>query len=508
MNSMEWSRRRFLSSVITLAGLSLSRPSNIRASAILSAQGTTCLSSSWMDGGRLPVEGYANRRSYAPGELVTLFLSSPSRTRATVTIERLGAKTERVWSAPVWVSPMAIPVDASEHGCRWEGGEGGSLSFEIPSSWSTGFYRVAMSGSSGGHGRPGEALFVVRPPNPGWTSRILLCLTTNTYFAYNNYGAAQGSDTPSTRGSFYEQAELASFDRPLPSGFLSPYDCHSGDAPSRHQRYAGWDKWEWPFVQWAEREGFALDYATSEDLERHPALLSSYSLILSVGHDEYWSQGMRDTVDQFILRGGNAAFLSGNVCYRHVRLNVPESRLELTGPMDGTALWSHRHGANRPENLLTGVSFCYGALNPDPVPYKIYQPGHWVFDGVWPGSRKPKRRPEVGLIGYECDGCDIDWVNDAPVATHRDGTPENFQILGLAPGRMPEYEAVVHSKALFGRNDGYAPWGRDMRQGAAVLGLWTREGTVLTVGCTEWARQLDDPAVAQITRNILTRLSL
>ena len=72
---------------------------------------------------------------------------------------------------------------------------------------------------------------------------------------------------------------------------------------------------------------------------------------------------------------------------------------------------------------------------------------------------------------------------------------------------MREYEAVVHSTALFGRDDGLTPWGRDLRDGAAVLGLWTEVGTVVTVGCTEWARHLNDPVVAQITRNILGRLS-
>ena len=37
-----------------------------------------------------------------------------------------------------------------------------------------------------------------------------------------------------------------------------------------------------------------------------------YGLYLSIGHDEYWSAPMRDTVEGFIAGGGNAAFLSGN----------------------------------------------------------------------------------------------------------------------------------------------------------------------------------------------------
>ena len=57
---------------------------------------------------------------------------------------------------------------------------------------------------------------------------------------------------------------------------------------------AGWPDWEQPFLQWAEREGIAIDVVTNADLEDHPELLgpdSPYALYLSVGHDEYWSMG-------------------------------------------------------------------------------------------------------------------------------------------------------------------------------------------------------------------------
>jgi hypothetical protein len=36
-----------------------------------------------------------------------------------------------------------------------------------------------------------------------------------------------------------------------------------------------------------------------------------------------------------------------------------------------------------------------------------------------------------------------------------------------------------------------------------VLGTYTRGGTVVTTGSTEWAYALDDPAIDRITRNII-----
>ncbi len=508
MTPPQYTRRRFLSAALGVAGLSFLRSPIAAACPLLHKLPDNCDKTGWLDGGRLALEGYLMRRSYMAGDRVQLCLSSASRSRATVTIHRLGAEAESVWTAPVWVKPIAIPSDASERGCGWDHEEDSGIAFELPSAWSTGFYRVTISTPSHtDRKRLGQAFFVIRSSTPGNRSKILLVLATNTYFAYNNYGWRHPSKGTSTKGGFYTQSPHASFLRPLPLGFISPYECATNEESSLFHRFAGWDKWEEPFVMWAERNGIALEYATNEDLERYPDLLKSYRLILSVGHDEYWSEGMRNALEQYIMSGGNVAFFSGNVCYRKVHLDLIASRMNLIGDMDGDALWSHRQGPNRPENQLTGVSFCHGALNPQPVPYTIYQPNHWVFDGLWPSGGIRKSFPQVGCIGFECDGCDVEWVRGIPVASHRDGTPKGFEVLGFAPGRMPDYEATVHSKALYGLEHGFTPWGRDLRDGGAVLGLWTNGGTVFTVGCTEWARHLADPIVAQITRNVIRRLA-
>ena len=56
--------------------------------------------------------------------------------------------------------------------------------------------------------------------------------------------------------------------------------------------------------------------ATVQLREQRPEILDNYSLVLSVGHDEYWSAGMRDSLESFIARGGNCAFFAGNaVCW-------------------------------------------------------------------------------------------------------------------------------------------------------------------------------------------------
>src|SRR5215213_5058505 len=103
MNLRRCTRRRFLSATLGLAGLSAARfPLTEALSQGLKVAGT-CGQSGWMDGGRSSVEGYAIQRSYLPGERVILCLSSTSRSRATLIIQRLGADDQSLRTASILV---------------------------------------------------------------------------------------------------------------------------------------------------------------------------------------------------------------------------------------------------------------------------------------------------------------------------------------------------------------------------------------------------------------------
>ena len=81
-------------------------------------------------------------------------------------------------------------------------------------------------------------------------------------------------------------------------------------------------------------------------------------------------------------------------------------------------------------------------------------------------------------------------------AINRDGTPTNFEILASAPAQWHPDDC-----------EWYERW-EPGRKGNAVLGVYTRGGTVFTCGSTDWSHGLRgrDPAVERITRNILDRL--
>jgi hypothetical protein len=440
------------------------------------------------------VEGYPDRLSYLPGETIYFHLSTTEE-RCTMKIFRLGLEEKQVWSSDsIKASAYRVPENASSHGCNWPAAFG----LEIPDDWTSGYYEARMTVSDRGgkfvqrnmRTAQGTLFFVVRNAQPGVRTKILLQLATNTYNAYNNWG---GSSLYGFHGRANLQGHRVSFERPANLMF---------------------HRWEYDFIKWAEREGIELDYAVNSDLEFHPGILQHYNLVLSVGHDEYWSAPMRDQLEGFIGKGGNVAFFSGNsVCWQ-VRSEDGGRALTSwkqwynmdpqfkTGEYDLlSTLWSH-HLISRPENQLTGVGFLHGGYHRShgqfmdgSGAYKVHRPDHWLFAGT-----NLKKDDEFGgkntIVGYECDGCEMVMVDGLPEPTHRDGTPEGFIILATAPARWHPDDA-----------EWYEHWEKG-RTGAAVIGTYTRGGTVVTVGSTDWAHGLkgDDPVVEQITRNVLNRL--
>ncbi|HEY2415220.1 MAG TPA: N,N-dimethylformamidase beta subunit family domain-containing protein [Pirellulaceae bacterium] len=441
------------------------------------------------------VEGYTNQLSYVPGDEVALCVSTTAA-KYSIEITRVGAKRDVVLTKiGVDGREYPTPAECSSDGCGWPA----SFKFKVPADWKSGYYNVALTAEDRGgefvqRGKrtaSSEAFFVVRAAEPGRSSKILLQLCTNTYNAYNNWG---GHSLYAFHARNKLQGHRVSFDRPPRSQFST---------------------WEQPFVAWAEENGFPLEYAVNSDLEFRPEILQAYKLVLSVGHDEYWSTPMRDHLEAFIAKGGNVCFFSGNTCCWQVRSEENGRALTCwkqwfnSDPVFQTddlrqlsTLWGHAL-VKRPENTLTGVGFLWGGYHKShgqfmngAAAFTVHRPEHWVFAGT-----NLKRDDQFGgkdtIVGYECDGCEM--VLDSaglPKPTGNDGTPKEMVILGTCPARWHPDDAFW-----------YDQFPHD-RVGAAVMGMYTKGGTVLTCGSTDWAHGLrgNDPSVVRITRNLLERL--
>ncbi len=218
---------------------------------------------------------------------------------------------------------------------------------------------------------------------------------------------------------------------------------------------------------------------------------------------------MRDGVERFIGRGGNAAFFSANLCWWRVHLVDGASAMvcHQGGPQGARDHWWPATGAARPEDALAGVSYRHGGGWWDgpraTSGFSVQDAGHWVFAGT--DLRKGQffgANTVPPLAGYECDGAplaafdrDTGLATLAPAAAQC-GTPASFRLLAACPldarwQELPQREpaaGAIH---------------------AATMGIHTRQGTVFTAGTTDWAQVLasgQDARVDRITSNVIDTL--
>lgn len=450
------------------------------------------------------IEGYLNTLSIAQGQRVHIHASTDLHSPSFRVIREGWPERLMIDKTPIAIGHHPTPpIEAQswEHGPKWPVAH----TLDIPADWPSGVYRIELYA----HGRGNtfnqwsnitvshDLLLVVRAAAPASTGKILVQLSTNTYAAYNKWG---GKSTYAYNSTDNKQAHRVTLHRP-------GYGYHSDTT---------FPNWERPFIQWAEREGYTLEYATNHDLDVWHEGFDRYRLIISVGHDEYWSRGMRDNLERFIAQGGNAAFFSGNAVCWQVRYEdggntmvtyKEDYKLDpafIARDFDNlSTLWSHPL-INRPENRLTGVGFpmggyhrSHGAYMDGSGAYTVRRADHWVFEQT--NLREGDAfGGEQTIVGYECDGCQFTEVNGYPVPTHKDGTPETFVILAQAPALWTGCVFDVHHEAKV------SPDGR------ATLGVYTtpKGGTVFTAGTTDWAHALGHNAVVnQITHNVMRRLA-
>ncbi len=518
------------------------------------------------------VEGYADRQSVVAGDEVPLRLAGRGGS-VSVEVTRIGVDRQTRWSAGgVDVDDHPVPDRAWADGCDWPA----ALAVPTGADWPSGFYEIALRSDAADDGpthdrEPGrnrsEAFVVVRPAPAATPGDLLVVLSTNTWNAYNQWGGR----------CLYSGADRVSFARPLERGYVRrpsapdevDYDGRVADIEDppdpEHRRLvayqaagrwplwtasSGWHNWERRFVRWAEAAGYRVDVATNRDLEDDPDLLDRYRLVVSVGHDEYWTWGMRDTLDRWVAAGGNHAIFSGNTCFWQVRYADDgrtmiahkgrarfEDSVRRRDPERLTSMWSDPL-IGRPETSTIGLTFSRGgyhrvghAVAGGAGGYTVHRPEHWAFDGTGLAAGDVLGAGAF-VVGYEVDGCALAMVDDGrsggprPVPTGVDGAPASLEILATAPARLisiteDRCEAPV---ALWASTDppgdleGVAMILHDtasptveqldeLGAGHAVIGSFTRgDGTVFNVGSTDWAYGLDgDETIRRVTANVLDR---
>ncbi len=277
--------------------------------------------SEWMiDNGDPTIEGYAAQFSLNHGQRVDFKINTDSKNYR-IDIYRLGyyggmgahkvttinktLTTAQAQPVPIF-DPTTKLVDAG----NWSV----SASWDVPADAVSGIYYAKLTRLDGSRGENMIPFIVRDDDNP---SDITFQTSDTTWQAYNWWGGYNfygGKDEGGRAGRAYK----VSYNRPIitrDGGFAAgPQDFIFGA--------------EYPAIRWLEQNGYDVNYITGIDTQRQGAQLLNSKVFLSVGHDEYWSQGQRDNVEAARDAGVNLAFLSGNEVYWETRW---ETSIDGTG---------------------------------------------------------------------------------------------------------------------------------------------------------------------------------
>ncbi|MBZ5626679.1 MAG: carboxypeptidase regulatory-like domain-containing protein, partial [Acidobacteriia bacterium] len=356
-----------------------------------------------------------------------------------------------------------------------------SASWAVPSNATSGIYfakliRTDTGGSS-------HIVFIVR--NDSSHSDILFKTSDSSWQAYNDngtgslYGAAGG-------GPVSTRSYKVSYNRPF---------------NTRNTEAISWVFGaEYPMVRWLELNGFDVTYFTSVDTDRNGSLVQNHKLFMSTGHDEYWSGGMRTSVEAARDAGVNLAFFSGNevfwktrwensidgsgtpyrtmVCYKET---LSGSQLDPMDPPIWTGTWrdprfSPPADGGRPENGLTGTIFMVNGPGTDNDGLSIKVPSadgkmrFWRNTSISNLSSGQTATLPRGTLGYEWDIADDNGFRPAglfQLSTTTQSLTSDYLLdyggvygSGVATHHLTLYRA--HSGALvFGAGTVQWSWGLD-----------------------------------------------
>ncbi len=255
-----------------------------------------------------------------------------------------------------------------------------SASWPVPPDAASGVYIARPSRTD--NGGASHIVFIVR--NDASTADLLFQTSDTTWQSYNPYG---GYNAYGSSGA--TMAEKLSYNRPFTT------------------RGAELENWlfnaEYPMIRWLERNGYNVSYMAAVDTERHADLIPNHQVFLSVGHDEYWSQGRRDAVQAARDSGVHLAFFSGNEIYWKIRWE------QDSAGQDYRTQVTFKEGSAAPSGSAEHRN-CYNNYDCDPTD---------IWTGLW--REAPGAAPENALSGQ------ISWrLNTGPITVPGEFAPLRF----------------------------------------------------------------------------------
>ena len=407
------------------------------------------------------IAAYANQESYPAGSNVSISISASPTGQCNWKVFRMGGYRGmggRLYaeggpiSAPTHASPSFDPATGLVR-AGWPATFSFATNNTDGSPWLTGVYIVLLTKEDSWQT---YAIFLLRDDTRH--AEVALQLPTATWQAYNDFGGE--SLYVSAHGMPGGHARKVSLDRPITLGF--------GSGKFLFEEHEG--------VLWLEDAGYDVEYFTSSDIGGAVNRLGGHRIYISLAHDEYATMAVFDRLQAAIGAGISLAFLTGDTFAWQIRYEDNErtivgyKEMASEDPIQSqfTTTLFRNPPVSRPENQLTGV-MSDGSVNDQPADWVVTNASHWVYanTGLTDGSMLP------GLVFYEWDG----FVSNAV-------TPPGLTILAseVVPNNVrpgSRHEATVYERG---------------------------QAFVFAAGTVYFNQYLrSQPAVAQMTKNLLTR---
>ena len=300
------------------------------------------------------LEAYASTVSAIRGDEVSLFVSTTSPT-LTAKIYRMGyyqglgaRRVVTKTGLAARFQPMPSPDEYGTVDCRWSP----TFTLSIDENYPPGQYLIRLENT---HDQYRFVPLLIRDDTSRATYLYLSAVTT--WQAYNSWGGYSLYRKTNPLGtevmSNVRRAVRVSFNRPYDVKFANGAADFIGN--------------EFPLLFLCERLGLDITYWTDVDLDLRGERLAEHKVLLSLGHDEYYSPAMRRAITSAVKRGVNVAFFGANFSYRKIRFEPgvngadrlmvnyrsTADPITATSPSLATVNWS-QYPSDQPESSFSG----------------------------------------------------------------------------------------------------------------------------------------------------------
>ncbi|MGV3538481.1 MAG: N,N-dimethylformamidase beta subunit family domain-containing protein [Rufibacter sp.] len=422
-----------------------------------------------------PLEGYADKLFYLPGQLISFHLKAlHSGNRLLLQRRSFEGAWEHLTEYSFDQLPQPENFEEAQNGCHWSV----SWTYTLQAQAMPGYYRAQLLNP--GLPAPAEIHFLVGSAAPKATVAVLA--PVSTWQAYNAYGGQ----------SLYRNAIAAevvpfvSTQRPNTALTYHRTTGHQHDLQIESQIY-----------NWLSQH-FHADLYPDYYLEAYPEIFSKYQVVVLAYHAEYFSVKMYTALRELVFQQKKSLLaLGGNQVYWQTHWHQDFTRLEcrkngsfFQNSSKPGGMWRHtRH----PEATLLGAQYTETGLGTY-APYQVLEPDHWLFENT--DLTAGELFGESGIDGLPICGDETDKLTWSSPS----GTVVLARGLNKAPSATGEEMEVYQSQN---------PQWNGAGGGEIAFTELSPRHAVLNTGSIQSGSGLGvDAAFTQLIRNFVQRYSL